>query len=124
MLVTKENLNAMRRCKTLTLVRKADGYTYLLCKDIEVKSIDAKINKEYIIETHNKYPKLYDCYYVNQQSNIRTMLSFLKVNDNIRTNIVDCPMDDNINLIEIHLIVDRNNKNYDFLLSVTMERYL
>lgn len=129
MFITKEILNAMRQCRELTLVKRNDGNTYVICNDIEIASINAKVDKEYVIEAKNPYSKFYETFYVGQQENIRTMLSFLKVNDDISIAIKDCPMDDDLKLIEIHLLIKRPSKSrydkyYDFLLSVTTERYL
>jgi hypothetical protein len=128
MLITKETLNALRSSKELTIVKRSNGITYLICKDIYIASLSTKIDKEYVIEARSKYPSLYVTFYLTVQENIKTLLSFLRVNDVISIALKDCPMDDDLKLIEIHMLIERNNKGkekyYDFLLDVTTEKYL
>jgi hypothetical protein len=128
MIITKETLNALRSCGTLTFIRKNDGITYLICENIYIASLNTKIKKEYVIEARNKYPALYTTFYITYHENIKTLLSFLRVNDEISIALKDCPMDDNLKLIQIHMLIKRKHNNkekhYDFLLDVTLEKYL
>jgi len=129
MVITKEILTAMRNCRELTIIKRTNGVTYILCNKIEIPSLNTSVDKEYTIESRCNYPKMYENYYVSQQENIQTVLSFLKVNDNISVAVRDCEMDANLTLIEIHLLIVRNSKAqnekyYDFLLSATTEKYL
>jgi hypothetical protein len=128
MIITKETLNALRSCQALTLVRRKNDITYLICEDIYIDSLNTKIKKEYVIEARNKYPSLYVTFYITFQENIKTLLSFLRVNDEISIALKDCPMDDDLKLIQIHMLIKRiskgKEKHYDFLLDVTLEKYL
>lgn len=129
MVISKEVLNAMRLCRRLTFVKRDDGKVYMICSDIEVKKLDMKVEKEFETDSTIDYAKFYDTCYTSTL-NIETCLSFLKPNDSIYIRADKVKLDDTTTLVEIHLRVRRlhpnagPSKEYDFLLSVTTEKYL
>lgn len=132
MVISKEVLNAMRKCNRLVFVKRTDGKLYMICSDIEIKDLDVKVEKEYETDSDVRFDKFYATYYVknNTCGNIGTCLSFLKAGDNISFHVYDVKLDETTTLVEIHLLVSRlspsigPSKKYDFLLSVTTPKYL
>jgi hypothetical protein len=123
MKITKEVLTAMKMCRRMVYVKRTDGQVYLICSEIHVKNLDVKIEKEFPIEAFVTYDKFYaTCYSIT--SNIQTVISSLKVEDDIFIRAVDCPINDSLMLVEIHLIVTRGKRTLDFILSVTTSQYL
>jgi hypothetical protein len=129
MLISKKILHELQSCEKLSFAKMCDGFTYLVCENIYIASRNMKINERYVIEAENKYPALFVKFYLPCDENINTLISFLRVNDEISIALKDHPLYmDDLMLIEIHMLIERNNKgkekHYDFLLDVTSEKYL
>jgi hypothetical protein len=119
MFITKEILNVLRSCKTLTFVKRKNGITYLKCTDIYIDSLNAMIDKEYIIDAISKCNKFYLTKDIDVHGHIKTLISFLKVNDEISIKVFG---QHNSPLTEYHMLVKRpdkrKEKHYDYLLDI------
>lgn len=124
MVITNEILKAMKLCDKLIFVKRNDNKFYMICDNITIKVLNTSVRREYSINALIKHPSFYEIYFVSQQENIRTVLSFLKTGDDITIVTKDCEMNKDLTLIEIHMLIERKEKHYDFLLSVTTEEYL
>ena len=129
MLVTKEVLQSMKTAREIVFLKKTDGQYYIICGEIELKEYGVSIKKEFLIETINKYNKLYEIFYTSQSDHIQTIISFLRVNDSIKMRVCERKMYDDLTLIDVFLDVERLSKTaklseYTFWIDTTIDTYL
>jgi len=129
MLITKEVLQSMKSAGTLVFLKKTDNQYYLLCDDIQLKEYGVTIRKEFLIETTNKYNKLYAIFYLSMNDHIKTLISFLRINDSMKLRVSNKGIDDSLTLINTFVDVERLSKTgkiteYTFLIDTTIEKYL
>ena len=129
MIVTKEVLQSMKLAGALVFLKKSDDQYYIICDDMELKEYGVSIKKEFLIETINKYNKLYEIFYTSQSEHIQTMISFLRVNDSIKMRVCERKMYDDLTLIDVFLDIERLSKTaklseYTFWIDTTIDTYL
>jgi hypothetical protein len=144
MLITKEIRNRLVLSDIISFIRKTDNRYYMICEDHAFQRKGVKIQKEFLIETVSNHDALYQRFYVSISDHIRTIISLLKLNDNITLRLRDCnycvdsptlPCEiaknnllDDLTVIEIFLDVERPTKQgivkYSFLIKTVVEKYL
>ena len=122
MVITKEILTAMKQSNAITFVKRNDGITYMIC-DVKIKSLNTEVKKEYEINSHVQSHKFYESLYT-YESPIKTMIEHLKVDDDISIRVNEQKFDDTLTIINVQIVVTRNDKYKVYIVSSSTAKYL
>lgn len=125
--VTKEVLAAIRNSRRIVFIKREHQEESKILIEIELKKFDSRIKKEYNFpitykkEHFLKYDipkKFYDDFYSDDWL-FRSVLSHIKLNDQIRMVIKDIEYNDKLTMCEIILIIERKGIQFAYLLRVS-----
>jgi hypothetical protein len=126
MLITKDIGNRLVLSDVISFIRKTEDRYYMICEDHTFQRKGVKIQKEFLIETVSNNSAACQKFCLSMNDHIGTIISLLRLKDNITLRIHDCNFDD-LTVIEIYLDVVRPSQpvvEYTFLLKTVIETFL
>lgn len=116
--VTKEVLAAIRNSRRIVFIKRDHQEESKILIEIELKKFDSRIKKEYNFPITNKYDipkKFYEDFYSDNWL-FRSVMSHIKLNDQIKMIIKDIEYNDKLTMCEIILIIERKGIQFAYLL--------
>lgn len=119
--ITKEVLAALRNSKRIVFIKREHQEESKILIEIELKKFNSKIEKEYnfpITYNYDNPKKFYEDFYSDNWL-FRSILSHIKLNDQIRMVIQGIKYNDKLTMCEIILIIERKGIQFAYLLRVS-----